>query len=698
MDVETKKNLTTAAVVAGGALAGYALIKMIKVEAGEEEEEDKPKYNLNVLVNPSNSGTVIPPSGSFVAGSTVTLKATPKTGYKFSNWTGATGGATTTIVMNSNKTITANFELVPSGKLETVYINKAPEGNNLILPQTVNADGNSFEVGIKAVNNGLQDYNARIRIRIYNPQNNLVYENPVKWIAYRANDSYEKKFDITWVGMAGQWRITVAMVEQSTEMILASYTGIMTATNEEEPPIYGEVTNVRIISPSSPITIKKGEPVVFTIEYMYGGSLSSAVLEAEIGHQAYGIADHLNIGWNTVGSCRNTKTETLQASSGVTLRTTTITVPTTTIREDEVYDIKCRIGTAESPVLDDIIDVKSEVISLGNFFIESCTSQVTAGENLSLTLSMDYQGPATTKEVYVALGHQNYIRVLWWDTGWFDEKIAGSGIVSLPNSPNSPITKKFNLILPAIDAKPGVYDLYAKIVPTTRDEDFTPVLDDYVTITAKTFEDLRLASYPDLVEVGGNCYIKFEFKYTGPTTTINTHCALWEPYFFDSQATWSHNEASAQDAIQFLPDSNGEYRPLYFKVPIKASMEGKTYGIYMKIMGIPGADIFSPYYENKVTVLGTSNLSLTIHNEDANVPWYTDLVFSIDGFGANETVAISVVETGGGFNVQANSDGSGGYWAFKVTDAPGRYTLRATNSSGIYVEEWYHVYAPHPGH
>lgn len=686
MDVKKKENLTVAAIVAGGALAGYALTKMIKVEA-EEEEEDKPKYNLNVLVNPSNSGTVIPPSGSFVAGSTVTLKATPKTGYKFSNWTGATGGATTTIVMNSNKTITANFELVPSGKLETVYINKAPEGNNLILPQTVNADGNSFEVGIKAVNNGLQDYNARIRIRIYNPQNNLVYENPVEWIAFSANDSYEKEFNITWVGMAGQWRITVAMVEQSTEMILASYTGIMTATNEEEPPIYGEVTNVQIISPSSPITIKKGEPVVFTIEYMYGGSLSSAVLEAKIGHQNYGAGAR----FDPVGSCINTKTETLQASSGVTPRTTTISVPTTTIREDEVYDITCRIGTTESPVLGEMIDVKSEIISLGNFFIESYTPQVTAGENLSVTVSMDYQGPSTTKEVYVALGHMNYTRVLWWDTGWFDEKIAGSAIADLPNSPDKTTTVKKVLLLNTRDVTPDDYDLYAKIIPTKRNEDYTPVIDDRVTITGTTFENLRLVSYPDLVGVGGNCYIKFEFKYTGPSTTINTHCALWEPSWFDP-----HNEASAQDATQYLQASNGEYRPLWFNVPIHSGMEGKTYGIYMKIVGIPGADIYSTFYENKVTVLGASNLSIAI--QDVNVPRYSDLVFSIDGFSANETVAISVVETGAGFNVQANSDGSGGYWSFKVTDIPGTYTLRATNSSGNYVEERYYVYAEHPGH
>lgn len=686
MDEKTKNNLTTAAVVAGGALAGYALVKTIKVEAGEEDKPDKPKYNLNVLVNPSNSGTVIPPSGSFVAGSTVTLKATPKTGYRFSNWTGATGGATTTIVMNSNKTITANFELIPSGKLETVYIDKAPEGNNLILPQTVNADGNSFELGLKAVNNGLQNYNARIRIRVYNPQNNLVYENPVEWIALPPNGIYNFKDNITWVGMAGQWRITVAMIEQSTEMILASYTGIMTAINEEEPPIYGEVTNVRIISPSSPITIKKGEPVVFEIEYMYGGSLSSAVLEAKIGHQYYGIGAR----WGET-VCKNTKTETLEASSGITPRTTTITVPTTTIREDEVYDIMCRIGTAESPVLDDIIDVKSEVISLDNFFIESYTPEVTAGENLSVTVSMDYQGPSTTKEVYVALGHKNYIRVLWWDTGWFDEKIAGSAIADLPNSPDKTTTVKKVLLLNTRDVTPGDYDLYAKIIPTKRNEDFTPVIDDRVTITGTTYEDLRLVSYPDLVEVGGNCYIKFEFKYTGPSTTINTHCALWQYAWFGLD----HDEVSAQDTIQFLPASNGEYRPLYFNVPIHSGMEGKTYGIYMKIVGIPGPDIYSTYYEDKVTVLGTSNLSLTI--QDVNVPCYSDLVFSIDGFGANETVAISVVETGGGFNVQANSNG-GGYWAFRVTDAPGRYTLRATNSSGIYVEEWYHVYAPHPGY
>jgi uncharacterized repeat protein (TIGR02543 family) len=78
-------------------------------------------YTLTTGVYPASSGSVSrSPAGggsgglSHAAGSTVTLTATPASGYTFVNWTGdgvanATN-ATTTVSMTANRTVTANFQ------------------------------------------------------------------------------------------------------------------------------------------------------------------------------------------------------------------------------------------------------------------------------------------------------------------------------------------------------------------------------------------------------------------------------------------------------------------------------------------------------------------------------------------------------------------------------------------------------------
>ena len=68
------------------------------------------KNTLTTAVNPTTGGTISPPSGQYIEIATVNITATPAADYVFSSWTGATGTtATTSVVMNSNKTVTANF-------------------------------------------------------------------------------------------------------------------------------------------------------------------------------------------------------------------------------------------------------------------------------------------------------------------------------------------------------------------------------------------------------------------------------------------------------------------------------------------------------------------------------------------------------------------------------------------------------------
>ncbi|HEX2957119.1 MAG TPA: InlB B-repeat-containing protein, partial [Chitinispirillaceae bacterium] len=56
-----------------------------------------------------------PSSGTYPSGTSVVLTATPVSGYRFARWSGDLTGSTNpaTIVMNSNKTIVATFELIP---------------------------------------------------------------------------------------------------------------------------------------------------------------------------------------------------------------------------------------------------------------------------------------------------------------------------------------------------------------------------------------------------------------------------------------------------------------------------------------------------------------------------------------------------------------------------------------------------------
>ena len=79
--------------------------------SGSEEPPPPPiKYTLTTAANPTAGGTVTPASGQHNEDATVSITATPSAEYLFSSWTGATGTtATTSVVMNSNKTVTANF-------------------------------------------------------------------------------------------------------------------------------------------------------------------------------------------------------------------------------------------------------------------------------------------------------------------------------------------------------------------------------------------------------------------------------------------------------------------------------------------------------------------------------------------------------------------------------------------------------------
>ena len=69
------------------------------------------EYSLKVSSNPIDAGTVSPINGQFDEGQKIILIANPKMEFNFEKWTGSVNGSSnsTTIIMNSDKTVVANF-------------------------------------------------------------------------------------------------------------------------------------------------------------------------------------------------------------------------------------------------------------------------------------------------------------------------------------------------------------------------------------------------------------------------------------------------------------------------------------------------------------------------------------------------------------------------------------------------------------
>jgi len=93
------------------------------------------QFGLTVYSTAGGSVTV-PGEGTFIydTGTVVSLVATPASGYQFDNWTGDVGtianvnSALTTITMEGNYSITANFKQIPSGQFG-LTISSTPSGS-----------------------------------------------------------------------------------------------------------------------------------------------------------------------------------------------------------------------------------------------------------------------------------------------------------------------------------------------------------------------------------------------------------------------------------------------------------------------------------------------------------------------------------------------------------------------------------------
>ena len=102
-----------------GDLSSSAISTSINMTSNKNVTANFSQVNYTLNLSKSGNGSVrvngtlrsLPWSGQLVSGTQVQLEAVPDTGWSFANWTGDLSGSaiTTTITMNGNKNVTANF-------------------------------------------------------------------------------------------------------------------------------------------------------------------------------------------------------------------------------------------------------------------------------------------------------------------------------------------------------------------------------------------------------------------------------------------------------------------------------------------------------------------------------------------------------------------------------------------------------------
>jgi len=115
---------------------------LIFLDSCDEKEPEVSTFTLTTNVTPNEGGKVTPSGGVFKEGETVSLTAVPNFGWVFQKWEGDLTGTSNpaTIVINSNKTVKAIFELPII--THTLTVNVTPNAGGKVTPS-----GGTFKEG-----------------------------------------------------------------------------------------------------------------------------------------------------------------------------------------------------------------------------------------------------------------------------------------------------------------------------------------------------------------------------------------------------------------------------------------------------------------------------------------------------------------------------------------------------------------------
>ena len=135
------------------------------------------------------------------------------------------------------------------------------------------------------------------------------------------------------------------------------------------------------------------------------------------------------------------------------------------------------------------------------------------------------------------------------------------------------------------------------------------------------FRNFRILSYtknggtpvtpPGVLEldVGDRLQIKLGFDHRDLAVTAKMHAAIWQKTTVDP-----HDEVlNKEKTFSVLASDDWEPREEGIEIIITSDIApGTEYGLYAKIMGVTGGDIFTDYLENVITIIGPPELGFDL--------------------------------------------------------------------------------------
>jgi hypothetical protein len=118
------------------------------------------------------------------------------------------------------------------------------------------------------------------------------------------------------------------------------------------------------------------------------------------------------------------------------------------------------------------------------------------------------------------------------------------------------------------------------------------------------------------LKTGDRCRVNTTFDHKGPSVSGKIYAAIWKRGIFDTIDEILKAETGL--AVPQATDWTGFEKSLDIIIT-SAIQPGSAYGLYSKIIGITGGDVFSPYLENVITITGVGQPTFT----DLQIVTYT---------------------------------------------------------------------------
>ena len=135
-----------------------SLLFVLTCAKEDSQNPNTPPSNITkqytLTVSAGEGGSVSTPGGTFSGGTQVSITATPSEGYRFSGWSNGSSDNPLSVTINSNTSVTANFQVIVNSYTLTVV---AGEGGS------VSGEGGEYEEGTEVTITATPDEGYRFK-------------------------------------------------------------------------------------------------------------------------------------------------------------------------------------------------------------------------------------------------------------------------------------------------------------------------------------------------------------------------------------------------------------------------------------------------------------------------------------------------------------------------------------------------------